>query len=165
MIAHFDPLAILRTLDRHRVRSVIIGGIAGRLWGATSVTNDLAICYARDRSNLEALAAALRGLDARVRGTRGDVPFSIDAKSLRMGDHFTFATVAGNFDCLATPAGSRGYDALAAAATKMHVEDIAVMVASLDDLIAMKRAAGRPKDLIEAEVLAAVRDEREDPDR
>ena len=36
----FDPLAILQTLDKHGVRFVVIGGIAGRLWGSTTVTND-----------------------------------------------------------------------------------------------------------------------------
>ena len=51
----FDPLQILQVLDKHKVRFVVIGGIAGRLWGSTTVTNDLDICYARDRENLEAL--------------------------------------------------------------------------------------------------------------
>jgi hypothetical protein len=32
-------------------------------------------------------------------------------------------------------------------------------VASLDDLIAMKRAAGRPKDRVELEILGALREE------
>jgi len=36
-----------------------------------------------------------------------------------------------------------------------------VPVASLDDLIRMKRAAGRNKDLIEVENLSALRDVRE----
>jgi hypothetical protein len=36
---------------------------------------------------------------------------------------------------------------------------LTVLVASVDDLIRMKRAAGRPKDLIEVEVLGALRDE------
>ena len=43
----------------------------------------------------------------------------------------------------------------------MDVGGIDVAVASLDDLIQMKRAAGRAKDLIEVEVLAAVREELE----
>ena len=78
-----------------------------------------------------------------------------------VGKPFTFTTVAGNFDVLGTPKGSGGYEALARTATQMDVGGITVVVASLDDLIAMKRAAARPKDLIEVEVLAAVRDERE----
>jgi hypothetical protein len=34
-----------------------------------------------------------------------------------------------------------------------------VHVASLEDLMAMKRAAGRPKDRIELEILGALREE------
>jgi hypothetical protein len=163
MSAAFDPLKILKTLEAHRVRSVIIGGIAGRLWGSTSVTNDLDICYARDRTNLKALAEALRELNVQLRGVDRDLPFIVDARTIEMGDHFTFTTVAGNFDCLATPKGSGGYEALARTATKMDVGGVNVLVAAIDDLISMKRAAGSPKDLIELEVLAAVRDELETP--
>jgi hypothetical protein len=43
----------------------------------------------------------------------------------------------------------------------MEVGGVIVSVAALPDLIAMKRAAGRPKDLIEVEILSAVRDEIE----
>ena len=42
----------------------------------------------------------------------------------------------------------------------MDVGGLTILVAAIEDLIAMKRAAGRPKDLIEIEVLAAVREER-----
>jgi hypothetical protein len=157
----FDPLQILQVLDQHRVKFVVIGGIAGRLWGSTTVTNDLDICYARDRENLEALAGALKELKVRLRGADRDLPFITDARTLKMGDSFTFITIAGNLDCLGTPAGSGGYEALARTATKMDVGGVTVLVASLEDLIRMKRAAGRPKDLIEIEVLAAVREEIE----
>ena len=155
----FDPLQILSTLDHHHVRFVIIGGIAGRLWGSTTVTNDLDICYARDRANLEALAEALKELKAKLRGVDRDLPFITDARSLKMGDSFTFTTTAGSLDCLGTPAGSGGYEPLARTAEKMDVGGVDVLVASLEDLIQMKRAAGRPKDLIEVEILSAVREE------
>jgi hypothetical protein len=36
---------------------------------------------------------------------------------------------------------------------------VEVRVASLDDLLLMKRAAGRPKDRIELEILEALREE------
>jgi hypothetical protein len=157
----FDPLRLLKTLDRHGVRSVIIGGIAGRLWGSTTVTNDLDICYARDRANLQALATALRDLKVKLRGV-DRLPFIADAHSLELGDCFTFTTMTGNLDCVGTPRGSGGYEALARTATRMDVGGVNVLVASLEDLIQMKRAAGRPKDLIEVEVLSAVRDELEE---
>ena len=157
----FDPLRILQTLDKHKVRFVVIGGIAGRLWGSTTVTNDLDICYARDPANLEALAGALKELKVKLRGADRDLPFIADARTLKIGDSFTFTTIAGNLDVLGTPAGSRGYYGLAPSATKMDVGGVTVAVASIDDLIQMKRTAGRRKDLIEVEVLAAVRDELE----
>jgi hypothetical protein len=159
--AAFDPLKILKTLDRQGVKHVIIGGIAGRLWGSTTVTNDLDLCYARDKANLEALAEALSELDVTRRAASRDLPFRADARTLKSGDHFTLNTSAGNLDLLGTPAGSGGYPALARTAAPMDVGGVTVLVAALEDLIAMKRAAGRPKDLIEIEVLAAVREELE----
>jgi hypothetical protein len=159
--AAFDPLRILKVLDRHDVRFVIIGGIAGRLWGSTTVTNDLDVCYSRDGANLEALAAALREMKAKLRGADRDLPFRADARSLQMGDHFTFVTTAGNFDCFGTPAGTTGYEQLARTASTMDLEEVTVLVAAIDDLILMKRASARPKDLIEVQILVAVRDEIE----
>jgi hypothetical protein len=159
--AAFDPLRILKTLNGRSVKYVVIGGIAGRLWGSTTVTNDLDICYARDPANLKALAAALAELKVRLRGADRDLPFVADARSLKMGDQFTFSTIAGNFDIFGTPAGSNGYDGLARTAEAMDVGGLKILVTAIEDLIAMKRAAGRPKDLIEIEVLSAVREERE----
>jgi hypothetical protein len=157
--APFDPLRAIRVLQRHGVRFVLIGGLGARLQGSPTVTNDTDLCYDRSPDNLERLAAALRQLGARLRGAPEDVPFDLDAATLAAGDHFTFTSKAGNLDCLGTPAGAAGFDDLAGGATSFDVEGSTVLVASIDDLIRMKRAAGRPKDLIEIEVLAAVRDE------
>ena len=155
----FDPLSALRTLTEHGVRFVLIGGYAGALRGSPMITGDLDVCYARADANLEALAAALRALEARLRGAPPDVPFRLDAAALRAGDHFTFTTNAGPLDCLGTPAGTNGFPDLDGAATTEDVEGIPIRVASIEDLIRMKKAAGRPKDLIAIEWLTAVRDE------
>jgi hypothetical protein len=146
-------------LAAHEVRFVLIGGLAGRLWGSPTVTNDLDLCYARDRGNLERLSAALVELQARLRGVEDEVPYRLDAETLAAGDSFTFVTDAGNLDVLATPAGTQGFDDLARAATEMDLGDVTVRVVDVEDLVRMKRAAGRAKDLIEAEVLAALREE------
>src|SRR4026207_1346089 len=108
----FDPIPPLEVLLKHRVRFVLIGGFAGRLWGSNSITDDLDICYARDDKNLEALAGALQELKARLRGSPSDVPFILDARTLKAGDHFTFVTTFGSVDCLGTPQGSGGFPAL-----------------------------------------------------
>ena len=162
--AGFDPVLALQTLDRHGVRFVVIGGIGARLHGSPTVTRDTDICYERSPENLERLAAALEELGARLRGVDEDVPFLLDAKTLAAGDHFTFRTRAGDFDVLGTPAGVHGFDELGERATPFDIDGITVLVASIDDLIRMKRAAGRAKDLIEVEVLSAVRDEIEGGD-
>jgi hypothetical protein len=157
----FDPLRQLATLRDHRVRFVLIGGIAGRLWGSPTVTNDLDVCYAREDTNLAALAAALNEIEARLRGVDEEVPFRLDAQTLRMGDHFTFRTAAGNLDVLGHPAGTGGYDDLVKTAAEMEVDGHPIRVAAIEDLIRMKRAAGRPKDRIEVEILEAVLEERD----
>ena len=157
----FDPIPILQVLSRHRVRFVLIGGFAGRLWGSNTITNDLDICYARDRPNLEALAAVLREVGATLRGAPKDLPFLLDAQTLERGDHFTFDTKFGDFDCLGTPAGSKGFQDLVDGSVEMVVDSVPVLVAALQDLIRLKRTAARPKDLVEVEILAALREEIE----
>jgi hypothetical protein len=157
----FDPSLALRTLHHHGVRFVLIGGLAANVLGSPSLTDDLDICYARDDANLVALAAALQKLGARLRGARDPVLFRLDAQTLRRGDSFTFTTEAGSVDVLATPSGTSGYEELEAGATDLELAGVTVKVASLDALMQMKRAAARPKDLIELDVLAALRDEIE----
>ena len=152
---------MLDVLRRHEVRFVMIGGLAGRLWGSPSVTNDMDVCYARDSANLKHLAEALQELDARLRGVSDDVPFLLDERTLSAGDHFTFVTDAGNLDCLGTPAGTKGYDDLARTAEEMEIGDHQIKVAAIEDLIRMKLASGRAKDRIEVEILGAVREEIE----
>jgi hypothetical protein len=154
----FDPLATLRALTDEGVRFVVIGGLGARLHGSPSITNDTDICYERSEGNLDRLAIALRRLDARLRGPGEEVPFQLDAATLAAGDHFTFRTAAGNLDCLGTPAGTEGFDRLERGAATFQVDGLDILVASIEDLIRMKQAAGRPKDLIEVEVLRAVLD-------
>ena len=150
-------------LDRHRVEFVIIGGIAGWLHGSTTITNDFDICYARNTPNLQRLAAALRDLNATLRRVREHVPFRLDAATLRAGMNFTFETEFGPFDCLGEVSGNFDYEQLIRNADLLSVFGSRVAVASLDDLIRMKRAAGRNKDLIEIENLSALREERDRP--
>jgi hypothetical protein len=144
------------------VRFIVIGGLAGRLWGSPTMTNDTDICYARDAGNLARLADALRKVGARLRGVDEDVPFLLDAKTLANGQNFTFETTLGPLDILGAPSGIRDFEELAANAVDFDLgAGLVVPVCDLDDLIRMKRAAGRAKDRVELEILAAVREERD----
>jgi hypothetical protein len=157
--ASFDPLRALRILIEEEVRFIVVGGLAGRAWGSPTITNDLDICYERSAVNLVRLATALRRLEARLRGVSEDVPFQVDDRALKFGDSFTFETIAGPFDCLGTPSGTTGFADLAKNAKELEIGDMRVLFTSLDDLMRMKKAAGRPKDLIELEILAALKEE------
>ena len=162
MTSAFDPDAILHTLVAHRVRFILIGGLAGASLGSPSITVDLDICYDREKTNLPPLADALRELKATLRGAPAGLPFQLDARTLELGDSFTFNTPFGPFDCLGTPSGTNGFPDLVKNAAEMHLDgETPILVCSLDDLIRMKRAANRPKDRIELEILAAVKEERE----
>ena len=156
----FDPLAILETLNRHRAEFVVIGGFAGNVWGSPTITNDLDICYSRE-SRAE-LVSALQELAARPREFPADLPFILDERTIQLGDTFTFETTRGNLDCLATPSGTRGFGDLASNSRALDLgEGLVVCFASVPDLIRMKRAAARPKDLIEVEILTALLEEIE----
>jgi hypothetical protein len=138
---------------------VLIGGLAAITHGAPLVTQDVDICYARDGDNLRCLAAALVEARAELRGADPGLRFRIDAKTLQAGDAFTFTTDVGWLDLLGTPSGTSGFEDLARTADAFDLFGYRVLVASIEDLIRMKRAAGRPKDLLAVEELGALRDE------
>lgn len=156
----FDPRAILETLQRHGVRFLIVGGIAGRLHGSPRMTRDLDICYAREPEDLSRLSAALKDLEVTLRGAPRGLPFKPDQRTLRNGLNFTFDTSLGAFDCLGEASGYT-YDVLAPNAERARFEGLDVLVCSLDDLVRMKRASGRPQDLADVETLSKLREIRE----
>jgi hypothetical protein len=156
----FRPRELLRVLAEHDVDFVVVGGMAGTARGSAFITRDLDIAYARDPDNLERLASALRELGARLRGAPLDVPFLLDAKTLAAGAHFTFDTDRGPLDLLDRPDGSPSYEELRRrAGPHLIVDGLPVAVASLDDLIAMKEATGRPRDKVVASELRLLADE------
>jgi hypothetical protein len=160
-LRRFDPAELLRRLAAAEVRFVIVGGLAAQAHGSPSSTNDLDICYARDPENLRALATVLDDIAAIRRGLPQDTPIvpPLDARTLRAGGLITLSTRFGDFDLLADPDPGLDFDQLSAHAVKATLYGIPLLVAGLDDLMAMKRAAGRPKDRVELEILGALREE------
>jgi hypothetical protein len=148
---------ILRRLVERGVDFVVIGGIAAVLHGSPRNTFDLDICLATDHANLNALADVLTALGARLKGANEEVPFVPDARTLLQIDLLTLVTSLGELDVLAHPPGAPAYPDLRRNADRYDLGSFNVSVASIDDLIAMKQAAGRAKDLVDIEELDAIK--------
>jgi hypothetical protein len=151
---------LLGPLVAHGVDFVLIGGQAGIVHGSSYPSYDLDVLYARDRDNVARLVAALEEIGVRLRGASPDLPFVLDAKTIGNGANFTFITPYGDLDVLADAAGMPSYDELKAAAVDREVFGHIVKVASIDHLIAMKRAAGRIKDKLMVEEYIVIADEQ-----
>jgi len=150
-VAEFDPVAMLRVLDKHDVSFLVVGGIAARLRGAPLLTQDVDVTPETSHKNLERLAAALSELDARLRTASepDGVPFPLDPGFLENATVWTLITRLGDLDLIMLPAGTTGYRDLVRDAGEVKVAvdpDLTVMVASLADVIRSKEAAGREKD-------------------
>lgn len=128
------------------IRFVIIGGVAMRMQGTGHVTDDIDFCYSREPQGLQFLAETINANHGKLRNSPPDLPFFFDMRTLKNTQNFTLTTDVGDIDLLAEPAGVDNFEALWERATVMDVSGKPVRVASLEDLIAMKRAAGRPKD-------------------
>lgn len=145
-----DPVPILEAFAREGVDFVVIGGVAGGAYGSSFGTFDVDLAYGREHANLERIATVLRSLGAVLRGAPPDLPFQLDGATLAAGENFTFSTRLGSVDLFAHLPGAPPYERLRDAATLIEIRGQRVRVASLDHLIAMKEAAGRPKDLLMA---------------
>lgn len=147
---------LLRRLADAGVQFIIVGGVAGGLHGAARATYDLDIVYARDRPNLERLRGALAPLAPYLRGAPAGLPFRWDAETLARGLNFTLTTTAGDIDLLGEIAGAGRYENLLSNSIDVEALGVTCRTVTLPMLIALKRAAGRPRDfdaIAELEVL------------
>jgi hypothetical protein len=152
-----DVEEMLRRLTSAGVDFVVIGGIALVLSGSARLTRDLDIVFAPDRENLAVLGMVLVQLDATLRELEEDIPFVPDERTLANVGLLTLTTTAGWLDLHREVDGSPRYDVLRKNADRVDLGDFAVLVASPDDMIAMKRAAGRPQDMADIEEWEAIK--------
>jgi len=148
----------LEFLGRHEIDCVIVGGVAATLHGSSIPTTDLDVCYSRTNANLQKLATALQSVHARLRNAPAEVPFILDAETLRKGLNFTFVTDVGDLDLLGEVRGIGYYDEVVKGASTFHVLGFQYKVIALDKLVLAKRTAGRAKDLIAVAELETILD-------
>ncbi len=158
-VAPLDPGKIIRVLDKHGVRFVLIGALAARLYGFPRLTADADITPVDDAGNLARLAKALRELKARVytESIPEGLDFDCSAVMLARATMWNLVTSAGRIDIAFKPAGTAGYDDLMKEAVEFEAFGVRFFAASLDDIIRSKSAAGRPKDREDVALLRAMR--------
>lgn len=164
-----DIEAVLEVLTAHRVRFVVIGGVAVAHHGFTRATRDVDIVPDPDPENLERLYVALSGINARplalgeLRPDEMPVPFSADA--LRQLGNWDLGTDLGRVDVMQFVAGKlesdEDYRELARRAEPAAFDFGVVMVTGFDDLVDFKTLAGRDQDLTDLSALYEARGDTE----
>ena|SRR5438874_1489679 len=157
--ANFDQ--ILPLLVQQQVRFIVIDGGAAIAHGLARATYDVDVVYARDPDNLRNLVAALKPYQPYLRGAPPGLPFRWDEETLRAGLNFTLVTTLGDLDILGEVSGGGGYEQLLPFSEEMEAFGAACRFVTLEKLIQLKRAAGRPKDLeVIAELQALLEEHR-----
>lgn len=130
-----QPGRLLHPLRLSGVDFVVVGGIAGLVHGSAYPTYDLDIAYFDEPENLGCLASALEGLglESIVADLAEETVQSID-------------TAFGTLDLVREIPGIRNYEELRRDASRELIAGVPVHIASLDHLIAMKRASRQRKD-------------------
>jgi predicted nucleotidyltransferase len=150
----FDEL--LRRLVAANVEFVVVGGLAVGTWGVVRGTKDVDVVLDPDADNLKRVAEVAVAANGHVQQGEAllGTPISI-ASALASGDQVMIETDLGRLDVVHGLDGVPPYEELRARATEADVLGVTVAVCSLEDLKAMKRAAGRTRDLADLEDLEA----------
>jgi predicted nucleotidyltransferase len=154
---------ILPLLVTHQVRFIVIGG-AAIAHGSARLTYDVDIVYARDTENLHRLVVALESRQPYLRGAPAGLPFRWDERTLQAGLNFTLTTSLGDLDLLGEVAGGGVYEQLLPFTDELEAFGVRCRFVTLEKLIELKRAAGRPKDLEVLAELQALLEERRNVD-
>jgi hypothetical protein len=151
-----DVRELFRVLAEHRVDYLVIGGVAAQVHGRRRTTKDLDVTPAPDPENCERLASALAALDAHPVELGPSAP-APTAEQLRLAPIvLPLSTPHGELHILKDVPGATTYAVMRTRALTTDLDGIALRIVGVDDLIRMKRAAGRPSDLEDVEALLAV---------
>jgi predicted nucleotidyltransferase len=146
-----DTESLLRSLNAHKVRYVVIGATAFPIYGYARATFDIDIAIQATPENARRTREAL-------------VDTGYDMTDVTIDDLTTKKVLIRQYaletDIHPFVAGVT-FEELWQDRVEDRMGDTPAHFASLNDLIRMKRAAGRPKDLEDLRVLLKLRDQRE----
>jgi len=159
-----DTEFLLTALGEAGVRYVVVGGVAVVLHGYLRATADLDLVLGMDEQNLK---AALRTLDGLGFHPRAPVPLAafadaserrrwINEKNLQVFSLWHSKMPGFEVDIFVEP--PLPFDDLYSRALRVDIGKTNVSVASIDDLITMKRTAGRPRDADDIEALLQLKE-------
>jgi hypothetical protein len=157
--------ALLRALAGREVKYIVVGGVAAAIHGAARATYDLDVVYARAPANMTRLVEALAPHHPYLRGAPAGLPFQWDTATLARGLNFTLTTSLGDIDLLGEITGGGSYEALLPHSMPVLAFDIHTRCITLDRLIDVKRAAGRPRDFDAIAELEAIAEEARSQDK
>src|SRR6266536_4371931 len=150
----FDPLPLLQALHEHGARVVVMGQVAGIMHGSRELTGDLDLLWDGDLEQAPALAATFAAVRASLADADG-VPISSAPAAFGL-PKVLFRSPGACGDCC-TPALPWGEvpvrDFLARCRSATAREGFEVRYVDRLDLIRMRRAVGRVKDLRRADEL------------
>lgn len=155
-----DFEALLRRLTDDEVDFILVGGVAATVHGSTRLTQDLDVVYGRSVENIERLVLSLTDLAPYPRGAPPGLPFEWSEATVRAGLNFTLITRLGDFDLLGQIVGGGTFEELLEDTIPIEIFGSACPCLTLDKLIEVKRAAGRPRDFEAVAELEAIREER-----
>ena len=151
-----DFAELLRRMVVAEADFVLVGGLAMTALGSDHVTTDIDFAISRSRENAAKVAQALADLHPRPEGWDETLPYPRDLETVRRATILTLLTDQGSIDLLAEVPGVESFQALKNRAISLSLFGHPMLVASLDDLISMKRAATRPKDRLHVMELMAL---------
>jgi predicted nucleotidyltransferase len=157
--------ALLQDLVDGQVEFILVGGVAGVIHGSARLTYDLDVVYRRTKENLTRLVEALGPREPYLRGAPPGLPFRLDVPTLQAGLNLTLTTTSGDLDLLGEIVGGGRFEDLLPHSIEVCIDDRSCRCLSLDKLIEVKRAAGRPKDLEAIAELEVIREEQDRHDR
>ena len=145
---------ILSRLAEADVEFVVVGGLALGAWGVVRGTKDVDIVVAPQPENLKRLAAVAVAINGHVQAGESFLSseFAI-AGRLASGEQVAIETDLGRLDVVQGLDGVPSYEDLRDRSTEAEVLGVTVAVCSVEDLRAMKHAAGRTRDMADLEDL------------
>lgn len=143
-----DFAGALRDLNGAEIRYVVVGGLAVIRHGAVRATKDVDVAVAMDAGNL----ARLTSLVQLWRATNPDGS-PLRSSELRPGRVLALRTPHCYVDILSEQLLPAPFSEVAARSDRKRIDGVEAAICSLDDLVAMKRAAGRGSDDLDLERL------------